>query len=380
MSKKTFNNATINVEFNEAKTRENIKSGESLNTLFGKIKKVISDLHESAFTGSVDTVNGHTVESDVPTNAKFTDTVYSHPTTSGNKHIPSGGSVGQILKNSDDGTAEWSDLKIGGTNLILNSLFMNGGSKWGCADTTTLTITGDIAKVVPSSTKGTGCSTSITKIYYDTKGDYIFSAVMKADAVREVVVSLLGYDSTNATVYIKSVTLSLTTNWQYFKSAFKCDKSDIVKFVVAFTSSSSNTTAFYFKYPKLERGTEATDWSPSPYDLPTTLVATTSANGLMSAADKTKLDGVATGATANVVKYLALTIPVANWNSSKQVVITATGVTASNNVFVFPTHASQGVYIAHGIACTAQAANSLTFTYYSAKPPKDLDVIVLIIS
>lgn len=32
---------------------------------------------------------------------------YTHPTTSGNKHIPSGGSSGQILRWSSDGTATW---------------------------------------------------------------------------------------------------------------------------------------------------------------------------------------------------------------------------------------------------------------------------------
>ena len=37
------------------------------------------------------------------------DTVYTHPTTSGNKHIPSGGSSGQILRWSADGTAAWGD-------------------------------------------------------------------------------------------------------------------------------------------------------------------------------------------------------------------------------------------------------------------------------
>lgn len=31
--------------------------------------------------GNADTVNGHTVESDVPKNAKFTDTIYTHPST-----------------------------------------------------------------------------------------------------------------------------------------------------------------------------------------------------------------------------------------------------------------------------------------------------------
>lgn len=34
---------------------------------------------------------------------------YVHPTTSGNKHIPSGGSSGQVLRWSADGTAVWGD-------------------------------------------------------------------------------------------------------------------------------------------------------------------------------------------------------------------------------------------------------------------------------
>lgn len=49
----------------------------------------------------------YTIAKSVPSDAKFTDTVYTHPTTSGNKHIPSGGSSGQILRWSADGTAVW---------------------------------------------------------------------------------------------------------------------------------------------------------------------------------------------------------------------------------------------------------------------------------
>ena len=37
---------------------------------------------------------------------------YTHPTTAGNKHIPSGGSTGQVLKWNADGTAEWGTLDI----------------------------------------------------------------------------------------------------------------------------------------------------------------------------------------------------------------------------------------------------------------------------
>ena len=38
-----------------------------------------------------------------------TDTKYTHPTTAGNKHIPAGGSSGQMLKWSAAGTAVWAD-------------------------------------------------------------------------------------------------------------------------------------------------------------------------------------------------------------------------------------------------------------------------------
>lgn len=39
---------------------------------------------------------------------------YVHPTTSGNKHIPSGGSSGQVLKWQSDGTAKWDSLSSSG--------------------------------------------------------------------------------------------------------------------------------------------------------------------------------------------------------------------------------------------------------------------------
>ena len=40
---------------------------------------------------------------------------YTHPTTAGNKHIPAGGTPGQILVNTGDGTAKWQDNQGGGT-------------------------------------------------------------------------------------------------------------------------------------------------------------------------------------------------------------------------------------------------------------------------
>ncbi len=48
---------------------------------------------------------------------KTTDTVYTHPTTSGNKHLPAGGSNGQYLAWSADGTGTWANISSGGTNV-----------------------------------------------------------------------------------------------------------------------------------------------------------------------------------------------------------------------------------------------------------------------
>lgn len=61
--------------------------------------------------GNAATVGGHKVEKDVPADAKFTDSVYTHPTSAGNKHIPAGGAEGQVLRWNANGTAVWGDDK-----------------------------------------------------------------------------------------------------------------------------------------------------------------------------------------------------------------------------------------------------------------------------
>lgn len=37
---------------------------------------------------------------------------YTHPTQAGYKHIPAGGTVGQVLKNNGNGSAEWGNLSL----------------------------------------------------------------------------------------------------------------------------------------------------------------------------------------------------------------------------------------------------------------------------
>lgn len=68
---KTLNGVKLNVNFTPATSRENLVSGENISSSLGKINKYFSDMNETAFTGDAETVNGHTVESDIPANVNF---------------------------------------------------------------------------------------------------------------------------------------------------------------------------------------------------------------------------------------------------------------------------------------------------------------------
>lgn len=130
------------VAFTEASVRENIVSNEKSSTLFGKVQKWFSDLKKVAFTGSYNdlidtpsnattTINGLMSSSDkiklngISSNANN----YIHPTTSGNKHIPSGGSSDQILKWSADGTAIWGTEKTYSNATTSSSGLMSASDK-----------------------------------------------------------------------------------------------------------------------------------------------------------------------------------------------------------------------------------------------------------
>lgn len=123
-------------------------------------------------TGRVIKDSGYTIATSVPSGAKFTDTVYTHPTTSGYKHIPSGGSTGQILKWSSSGTAVWGDLEVSSSGP---SNIMDGSS------------TGSIVSLVPmpDTTPGT---------YSFAFGQYSAATEVGSIAIGSSVMSS-GYDS-----------------------------------------------------------------------------------------------------------------------------------------------------------------------------------------
>ena len=117
--------------FTQATTLDNLTSGEKLTVMLGKIAKAIEDFitHKADAVQHITATertnwNDANSKKHSHSNKSILDTVtqamldklagiaegankYVHPTASGNKHIPSGGTSGQILRWSADGTAAW---------------------------------------------------------------------------------------------------------------------------------------------------------------------------------------------------------------------------------------------------------------------------------
>ena len=94
---------------------------------------------------------------------------YVHPTTAGNKHIPAGGTAGQILVNNGDGTAEWQDNQGGGIDYTGLEDIYSYGVEW---DSTvadpTLTRIGNplLHKSLPIQSQYKGCVADGATINY----------------------------------------------------------------------------------------------------------------------------------------------------------------------------------------------------------------------
>lgn len=121
---------------------------------------------------------------------------YVHPTTAGNKHIPAGGTAGQILVNNGDGTAEWQDNQGGGIDYTGLEDIYSYGVEW---DSTvadpTLTRIGNplLHKSLPIQSQYKGCVANGAEInYYLNPNDWS----QKADETPSVL------DGTDGTVRV----------------------------------------------------------------------------------------------------------------------------------------------------------------------------------
>ena len=143
--------------------------------------------------GKVDNVEGKQLSTNDYTTAEKNKLAglsnYSHPTTSGNKHIPAGGAAGKILGWASDGTAQWVDDK----NTTYNDVTQSAHGLMTAADKTKLDgIAAGANKYIHPSY--TAAAAGLYKVTVDESGHVsATTAVAKSD------ITALGIPSTNTT-------------------------------------------------------------------------------------------------------------------------------------------------------------------------------------
>lgn len=220
---------------------------------------------------------------------------YSHPTTSGNKHIPAGGAAGKILGWASDGTAQWVDDKNttygvfkgattsadGGNGLVPAPKTVNAGQY----------LKGD-------GTWGTPTNTTYNDVTQSAHGLMTAADKTKLDGIAAGANKYIHPSYTAAAAGLYKVTVDASGHVSATTAVAKSD-------ITALGIPSTNTT----------------------YN-----AATQSANGLMSAEDKKKLDGFGAASSYATMTYVGQQISAAG-HISKSIVETLPAVKdAKDNV------------------------------------------------
>ena len=199
---------------------------------------------------------------------------YTHPTSSGNKHIPAGGSAGQFLKWSADGTAVWANDN-NTTYTTMTGATANADGKEGLAPKPAkgqqgLYLRGD-------GTWGTPTNTTYNDATQSTHGLMTAADKKKLDGVAAGANNYVHPSYTAKDSGLYKVTVDASGHVSAATAVVKAD-------ITALGIPATNTT-----YSK----------------------STTSADGLMSKEDKTKLDGFAQASTYASKTYVGQQISAA---------------------------------------------------------------------
>lgn len=234
-----------------------------------------------------------------------TDTVYTHPTSSGNKHIPSGGSSGQILRWSADGTAAWGE----DSNATYSDATQSASGLMSASDKTKLDgiATGANKITVDSALSSTSTNPVQNKVINtalagksdtDHTHKYAGSSSAGGAATSANKINTDAGSATNPVYFANGIPVKTT----YTLGASVPSGAKFTDTVYTHPTTSGNK-----HIPSGGSSGQILRWSADGTaawgaDNNTTYSeATTSAAGLMSAADKTKLDSI--GAGTNIPSY-----------------------------------------------------------------------------
>ena len=250
---------------------DTIALGETSTTAYrGDYGKVAYDhavAHGSAFDSGLYKVQtnseGHVTGATVVVKKDITDlgipaqdTVYTHPTTSGNKHIPSGGSDGQILYWSADGTADWGDmpnviapLKVDAAPVVSSSAEIAIGTNahatgsYGVAIGISSEATTNNSVAIGSAAHATGSSGVVIGSAASAQGSASIAIGPSAKSTSDSGISIGGGSSTQSGIAIGSGAYSYGTYSMCMGSSSKCTESRAVALGVGASSSGSSAVA-----------------------------------------------------------------------------------------------------------------------------------------
>lgn len=313
------------------------------------------------------------------------DTVYTHPTTAGNKHIPSGGSSGQILRWGSAGTAVW-----GADNNTTYSAM--AGATSSAAGTSGLVpapaagkqgqyLRGDGTWQTPNNTTYSEASTTAAGLMSASDKSKLDGIASGANAYT--------HPTTAGNKHIPAGGSSgQILRWSEAGTAEWGADKDTVYTHPTYTARTGVPTAnqtpafggtFSVSQPVSDGTGHITALTSRTVTIPNT-AATTEAAGLMSASDKGKLDGIAAGAnkythpsyTAKTSGLYKVTVDATGHVSAATAVaksdITALGIPAQDTVYTHPSYTakSAGLYkitvdaTGHVSAATAVAKSDIT--------------------
>ena len=346
-------------------TALNLKAGSnvSLSNSSGTVTIAATDTTYSAATQSANGLMSSTDKTKLDGIATGANN-YAHPTSSGNKHIPSGGSSGQILRWSADGTAAWgsdnntwtamvgatssANGSVGYVNAVppkdgYNTKYLRADGSWQVPPNTTYSAATQSANGLMSSsdkTKLDGIATgaqvnSITGVKGNSESSYRTGNVNLTAANVGAAASshTHGNIQNGGTLQTNDITIASGDKLVVTDSS---DSSKIARTSISFDGSTTTQAL-----------TKAGSWQTfNNYSHPTSAgnkhipsggssgqiltyggssgtaswaslaAASQSSAGLMSAADKLKLDGIATEANKITFVQKRVTLSDLTWTQS----------------------------------------------------------------
>ncbi len=261
--------------------------------LWGKLKTLLN--------GKVDKVSGKGLSTNDYTTAEKTKLAglsnYSHPTTAGNKHIPAGGAANQILGWDSDGTAKWVNEKDTTYSNFTGATSSAAGSA-GLVPGPTVANKDHFLK--GDGTWGTPTNTTYNDATQSTHGLMTAADKKKLDGVAEGANKYVHPSYTAKSAGLYKVTVDATG---HVSAATAVEKADITALGIPATNTTYNDV-------------------------------TQSSHGLMTAADKKKLDAFGEASTYATTTYVGQQISAAG-HIKKSIVETLPEVSAAQDNIIY---------------------------------------------